>query len=483
MKTAEPPPQALEQALARIRQARLTETCGRVVQLIGLVIESEGPMAAVGEVCRIVSSRHGSESLAEVVGFRGHHLLLMPLGEIRGIHPGCEVIATGAPLRVAVGPALQGRVIDGLGRPLDGRGPVAAETAVPLQLPPPHPLRRQRIRHVFRTGIKALDTFVPLGRGQRLGIFAGSGVGKSTLLGMIASHAEADVNVIALIGERGREVREFLERDLDEQGRRKSVVVVATSNEPALLRVKGAFLAMAIAEYFRDRGRSVLLMMDSVTRFAMAQREIGLAVGEPPATRGYTPSVFSLLPQLLERAGAGEQGTITGLFTVLVEADDMNDPIADAVRSILDGHVVLSRELATQNHYPAIDVLESVSRLNRDLLTPEQLELTARARDLMATYRRNQDLINVGAYPAGSNPAIDQAIALHEPLRNFLRQAVSEGFSLDASWSLLQQTLTRPATLAPGPGSAPPSPTSAALPGSPVRPALFRPDLDTGPSS
>jgi flagellum-specific ATP synthase len=261
------------------------------------------------------------------------------------------------------------------------------------------------------------------------------------------------------------------------------VVVVATSNEPALLRVKGAFLAMAIAEYFRDRGRSVLLMMDSVTRFAMAQREIGLAVGEPPATRGYTPSVFSLLPQLLERAGAGEQGTITGLFTVLVEADDMNDPIADAVRSILDGHVVLSRELATQNHYPAIDVLESVSRLNRDLLTPEQLELTARARDLMATYRRNQDLINVGAYPAGSNPAIDQAIALHEPLRNFLRQAVSEGFSLEASWSLLQQTLTRPATLAPGPGSAPPSPTSAALPGSPVWPALFRPDLDTGPSS
>lgn len=478
MKTAAGPSRSLDQALARIRQARLTETCGRVVQLIGLVIESEGPLAAVGEVCRIVSPRHGTETLAEVVGFREHHLLLMPLGEIRGIHPGCEVLATGAPLRVAVGSALQGRVIDGLGRPIDGHGPIAAETTVPLQLPPPHPLRRQRIRHVFRTGIKALDTFVPLGRGQRLGIFAGSGVGKSTLLGMIASHAEADVNVIALIGERGREVREFLERDLDETGRRKSVVVVATSNEPALNRVKGAFLAMAIAEYFRDLGRSVLLMMDSVTRFAMAQREIGLAVGEPPATRGYTPSVFSLLPQLLERAGAGEHGTITGLFTVLVEADDMNDPIADAVRSILDGHVVLSRELATQNHYPAIDVLESVSRLTRDLLTPEQLRLTARARDLLAIYRRNQDLISIGAYPAGSNPAIDQAIALHEPLRAFLRQDVREGFSLEQSWTLLQQTLSGPALGPTGAATNSASQNPAPSTGPGVWPGVARPDLD-----
>jgi flagellum-specific ATP synthase len=431
----------LENALKRVREARVTETAGRVVQLIGLVVESEGPLAAVGEVCIIRSGRNDGDTFAEVVGFRNHHLLLMPLGEIRGIHPGSEVIATGAPMRVAVGSAVKGRVIDGLGTPLDGLGPIVTEQHVGLNLRPPHPLKRQRINKVFQTGIKALDTFTPLGRGQRMGIFAGSGVGKSTLLGMIASQAEADVNVIALIGERGREVREFLERDLDEAGRKKSVVVVATSNEPALNRVKGAFLAMAIAEYFRDIGQNVMLMMDSVTRFAMAQREIGLAVGEPPTTRGYTPSVFSLLPQLLERAGAGEKGSITGLFTVLVEADDMNDPIADATRSILDGHVVLTRELATQNHYPAIDVLESVSRLNRDLLQPPQLKLTAAAREHLATYRKNQDLINIGAYPAGSNPAIDQAIALHEPLNQFLRQSVHEGFNAAQSWSLIERTL------------------------------------------
>jgi flagellum-specific ATP synthase len=327
---------------------------------------------------------------------------------------------------------------------LDELGPVAAADYVSLTLQPPHPLKRQRIGQCFRTGIKAIDTFIPCGRGQRLGIFAGSGVGKSTLLGMIASQAEADVNVIALIGERGREVREFLEKDLDEAGRKKSVVVVATSNQPAITRLKGAFVAMAVAEYFRDQGRNVLLMMDSVTRFAMAQREIGLAVGEPPATRGYTPSVFSLLPQLLERAGAGETGSITGLFTVLVEADDMNDPIADAVRSILDGHVVLTRELATQNHYPAIDVLESVSRLTRDLTTGEQQKLTARGREALATYRKNQDLINIGAYPAGTNAAIDLSIHLHEPMKAFLRQAINEGFSAEQSWSALGQTMSTP---------------------------------------
>ncbi|HEX4266102.1 MAG TPA: FliI/YscN family ATPase [Verrucomicrobiae bacterium] len=436
----------LNSALQRVRGASVTETCGRVVQLIGLVVESEGPVAAVGEVCRIRSAHHDGDTLAEVVGFRNNHLLLMPLGEIRGIHPGSEVIATGMPLRVGVGAALKGRVIDGLGNPLDNLGPIATQQTAGLNLRPPHPLKRQRIHDTFQTGIKALDTFTPCGRGQRLGIFAGSGVGKSTLLGMIASQAEADVNVIALIGERGREVREFLERDLDERGRRKSVVVVVTSNEPALNRVKGAFLAMAIAEYFRDAGQNVMLMMDSVTRFAMAQREIGLAVGEPPSSRGYTPSVFSLLPQLLERAGTGEQGSITGLFTVLVEADDMNDPIADAVRSILDGHVVLTRELATQNHYPAIDVLESVSRLNRDLLQPPQIELTAAAREHLATYRKNQDLINIGAYPAGSSAAIDQAIALHEPLNRFLRQSVTEGFNHTQSWSMLKQILSQPVT-------------------------------------
>jgi len=435
----------LQAAAGRVREARVTETCGRVVQLIGLVIESEGPMAAMGEVCRIHSARHDGHTLAEVVGFRNHHLLLMPLGEIHGIHPGSEVIATGAPMRVGVGSALKGRVIDGLGRPIDDLGPIVTEQTVGLNLRPPHPLKRQRIDSVFQTGIKSIDTFIPCGRGQRLGIFAGSGVGKSTLLGMMASQAEADVNVIALIGERGREVREFLERDLDDEGRRKSVVIVATSNEPGLNRVKGAFLAMAIAEHFRDTGKNVLLMMDSVTRFAMAQREIGLAVGEPPTTRGYTPSVFSLLPQLLERAGTGEQGSITGLFTVLVEADDMNDPIADATRSILDGHIVLTRELATQNHYPAVDILESVSRLNRDLLQPEQISLAAAAREHLAVYRKNQDLINIGAYPAGSNPVIDQAIALHDPLNRFLRQGVAEGFAAAQSWSLLAKTLSPPA--------------------------------------
>ncbi|HYG23421.1 MAG TPA: FliI/YscN family ATPase [Verrucomicrobiae bacterium] len=441
----------LTSALHRVREARVTETCGRVVQVIGLVIESEGPLAAVGEVVRIESARHDGFTLAEVVGFRNHNLLLMPLGELHGIHPGSEVFATGSAMRVPVGNALKGRILDGLGKPLDSLGPVVADETVGLNLLPPHPLKRQRIKDVFQTGIKAIDTFTPCGRGQRMGIFAGSGVGKSTLLGMMASHAEADVNVIALIGERGREVREFLERDLDEAGRKKSVVIVATSNEPALHRVKGAFLAMAIAEYFRDRGQSVLLMMDSVTRFAMAQREIGLAVGEPPATRGYTPSVFSLLPQLLERAGTGEQGAITGLFTVLVEADDMNDPIADSVRSILDGHIVLTRELATQNHYPAIDVLESVSRLTRDLLATPQLNMAAAAREHMATYRKNQDLINIGAYPAGSSAPIDHAIALHDPLNKFLRQGVTDGFPASRSWEMLTQTLATPRPAAPAP--------------------------------
>jgi len=434
----------IEGLLRQVQASQFVRNHGRVVQLIGLVIESEGPLAAVGEICRIESARHDSFALAEVVGFRDHHVLLMPLGEIHGIHPGSEVVALGTSLKVPVGDALKGRVIDGLGNPLDDLGPLEAETATDLNQPPPHPLKRQRIAHPFRTGIKAMDTFTPCGRGQRLGIFAGSGVGKSTLLGMIASRAEADVNVIALIGERGREVREFLEKDLDEVGRKKSVVVVATSNQPAIARLKGAFAAMAIAEHFRDAGRNVLLMMDSVTRFAMAQREIGLAVGEPPATRGYTPSVFSLLPQLLERAGAGERGSITGLFTVLVEADDMNEPIADAVRSILDGHIVLTRELATQNHYPAIDVLESISRLNRDLTTPEQQQLVSRARQSLATYRKNQDLINIGAYPAGTNPAIDLSIHLHEPLKTFLCQRVDEGCNLPESWSRLEQTLATP---------------------------------------
>jgi flagellum-specific ATP synthase len=430
--------------LERVRRVRNFVARGRVVQVTGLIIESEGPTAAIGDICRITSPRNEHSILAEVVGFRNSHLLLMALGEISGIYPGSEVTALGRALQVPAGDSMLGRVIDGLGNPLDDGPPLTGATKLNLKLAPPHPLKRQRIRQVFRTGIKAIDTFVPCGRGQRLGIFAGSGVGKSTLLGMMASQAEADVNIIALVGERGREVREFLEKDLDERGRAKSVVVVATSNEPPLLRLKGAFLGMAIAEHFREAGKNVLLMMDSVTRFAMAQREIGLAIGEPPATRGYTPSVFSLLPQLLERAGAGEQGFITGLFTVLVEADDMNDPIADSVRSILDGHIVLSRELAAGNHYPAIEVLESVSRLNRELLNTDQLDLVSRSREHLAVYRKNRDLIQIGAYPTGTNPVIDEAIRMEEQLNQFLRQPVSTTSSLEESWGGLARALSKP---------------------------------------
>jgi len=439
-----PAPTQVQQARTRLRTSSLVERHGRVAQMIGLVVESRGPMSAMGDICRIESSSNPDGVLAEVVGFRNENLLLMPLGELSGIHPGSLVIATGAPLRVPVGAELKGRVIDGLGHPIDGGDPIPRMALEELNLAPPHPLKRDRITHQFQTGIKAIDTFVPCGRGQRLGIFSGSGVGKSTLLGTMAGHAEADVNVIALIGERGREVREFLERDLDEVGRGKSVVVVATSNQPSLVRIKAAFLAMTIAEYFRAEEKNVLLMMDSVTRFAMAQREIGLAVGEPPTTRGYTPSVFALLPQLLERAGNDDNGSITGLFSVLVEADDMNDPIADAVRSILDGHLVLSRELASLNHYPAIDVLESVSRLTRDLLTPEQLDLVGHSRETMSIYRKNQDLITIGAYAAGSNAVIDQAIRLHGPLMDFLRQGVRESKSAAESWKMLGNVMQPP---------------------------------------
>jgi flagellum-specific ATP synthase len=435
----------LGHALDQVRQARVLEKRGRVVQVIGLVIEAEGPLASLGEMCRIESARPPGTTLAEVVGFRDHHLLLMPLGEMHGIHPGSEVIALGGPLQVPVGAALKGRVLDGLGQALDGLGPLRPDQFASIHFRPPHPLKRQRIQLPFQTSVKAIDTFIPCGRGQRLGIFAGSGVGKSTLLGMIAQQAEADVNVIALIGERGREVREFLEKDLGPAGLAKSIVIVATSDQPALARLKGAFVAMAIAEYFRNAGGNVLFMMDSVTRFAMAQREIGLSIGEPPTSRGYTPSVFSLLPQLMERAGTGEQGAITGLFTVLVEGDDMNDPIADAVRSILDGHIVLTRELATQNQYPAIDVLESVSRLGRDLLSAERYSLVGSAREALATCRKNQDLINIGAYPHGSNPLIDRAIALQEPLKEFLRQPVGLGVPAPQSWAALDRAMKTPA--------------------------------------
>ena len=410
----------------QIRHLPPVQRLGTVTAVAGLVIESDGPNVGLGELCFVRSPRGDFSVRAEVVGFREHRVLLMPLGDMAGLHVGCEVAASARPPLPRTGPEMLGRVLDALGRPFDGLGLLPVEQDAPRNAAPPHPLRRQRIREPFVTGIRAIDAFTPVGRGQRLGLFAGSGVGKSTLMGMIARASEADVIVVALIGERGREVREFIEKDLGPEGMKRAVVVVSTSDTPAPLRLRAAFTATSIAEAWRDAGKNVLFMMDSVTRFAMAQREIGLAIGEPPATRGYTPSVFALLPRLLERAGAGEQGAITALYTVLVEGDDMNEPVADAVRGILDGHIVLSRALAHFNHYPAIDVLESVSRLTRDICTPEEVTLVGRAREQLALYRKNEDLISIGAHQKGANAALDQAIAFNEPLKKFLRQPVHE---------------------------------------------------------
>lgn len=388
-------------------------------------MESQGPQADLGELCYVYPHNKGDGPIpAEVVGFRSGSVLLMPLGEMQGLGPGCEVVATERVMDVSVGQQLLGRILDGLGNPIDDKGPIYAELSYPTCCSPPSPLSRQRIEMPLSLGIKAIDGLLTCGRGQRLGIFAGSGVGKSTLMGMIARNTEADVSVIALVGERGREVREFIERDLGEEGLRRSVVVVATSDQPALVRIKGAMVATAIAEYFRDQGKQVMLMMDSVTRFAMAQREVGLTIGEPPATRGYPPSVFALLPKLLERSGAGEKGTITGMYTVLVDGDDLNEPITDAVRSILDGHIMLSRSLAAQNHYPAIDVLNSVSRVMTDIVDRPHRNAAQEVRNILAAYREAEDLINIGAYVQGSNARIDQAIAKIEAIRTFLQQEV-----------------------------------------------------------
>src|SRR4051812_37837377 len=423
----------------QIRPPPPVQRLGAVTAVAGLIIESDGPNVGLGELCLLRSPRADFSVQAEVVGFREHRVLLMPLGETAGLHVGCEVAAMERPPLPRPGPEMLGRVLDALGRPFDGLGLLSVEQNDGSTGTPPHPLRRQRITTPFPTGVRAIDAFVPIGRGQRLGLFAGSGVGKSTLLGMIARGTQADVVVVALVGERGREVREFIEKDLGPEGMKRAVVVVATSDTPAPLRLRAAFTATAIAESWRDTGKNVLLIMDSVTRFAMAQREIGLAVGEPPATRGYTPSVFALLPRLLERAGAGERGAITALYTVLVEGDDMNEPVADAVRGILDGHLVLSRALAHFNHYPAIDILESVSRLTRDICTPEEVALAAKAREQLALYRKNEDLISIGAYQKGANAALDRAIALHEPLRNFLRQSVGEHTARAQSFLNLKQ--------------------------------------------
>ncbi len=398
---------------------------GKVVEVIGLLIVANGPNASVGDVC-LLEKNGRVVGRAEVVGFRKDSTLLMPLGHIEGIHPGLTVVSTKQPLLVEVGDALCGRVLDGLGNPLDGKGPLALQQSRPVFSRIPNPLTRTRIKDIFETGIKSIDTMMSIGKGQRMGIFAGSGVGKSVLMGMMAKHCKADINVIALIGERGREVREFIERDLGEEGLKRSIVIVATSDQPVLIRLKGAMVAATIAEYFRDQKKDVLFMVDSITRLAMAQREIGLAIGEPPATKGYTPSVFAMLPQLLERAGTSDRGTITGIFTVLVDGDDMDEPIADAARSILDGHLVLSRKLAHRNHFPAIDILESISRCMSDVISADHKKIASRIKDYLAAYRENEDLIQIGAYATGSNARVDKAIKLHGPMTEFMRQDVLE---------------------------------------------------------
>ncbi|WP_284620590.1 FliI/YscN family ATPase [Aquabacterium humicola] len=411
--------------LDSIANADLVSRIGYVRQLAGLSIESHGPESIVGEVCEL-RPRRGRALRAEVVGFRDGRVTLMPYGHVHGIGPGCEVVATGHLPEVGVGEALLGRVIDAFGEPLDGGLRPATRALQPLKAAPLNPMARPPIREAMECGVRAIDTMLTLGRGQRVGIFAGSGVGKSTLLGMVSRHSTADVNVIALIGERGREVREFIDRHLGATGLARSVVVVATSDQPALARARAAYAATAIAEWFRDQGRHVLLTMDSVTRFAMAKREIGLTAGEPPTSRGYTPSVFAELPELCERCGTAESGAITALFTVLVEGDDFNEPISDLLRATLDGHIVLTRQLAQQGHYPAIDVLQSASRLFSELVPKPRRELVYQAFEAMSLYQRNQQMIDIGAYRAGSNPEIDAAIRLAPGVSRFLRQHEDE---------------------------------------------------------
>ena len=429
----------LEKFNTAIDHCKSMNMIGKVVQIVGLVIECNGPNVSMGELCYVHSHFEDVEPLpAEVVGFREGYVLLMPLGETKGIGPGCQVVSAQKVLQVRVGPELLGRVIDGLGNPIDGKGPILCQKEYPIQADPPAPLERPVIKDSLYVGVRAIDGLITMGQGQRIGIMAGSGVGKSTLLSMIARNTEADISVIALVGERGREVKEFIERDLGEEGLKRSVVVVATSDKPALVRIKGALTATAIAEYFRDRGRKVVLMMDSVTRFAMAQREVGLTVGEPPATRGYTPSVFALLPRLLERAGTSAKGSITGIYTVLVDGDDMNDPIADAVRSILDGHIVLSRNIAAQNHFPAIDVLASVSRVMSAVVPKEHMEANRKLRALMAVYKEAEDLIHIGAYVKGSSPKIDEAVQKIDAINDFLCQGVFEVQSFEETIQRLE---------------------------------------------
>lgn len=413
---------------------------GRVTQVVGLVIEGYCPDTAVGSTCEIFP-QGGEPILAEVVGFRDNKTLLMPLGELRGVGLGSLIAVKREKASLGVGPGLLGRVIDGLGVPIDDMGPVTVQEEYPIYAQPVNPMKRVPIKRPLDLGIRAINGLLTCGEGQRVGIMAGSGVGKSTLLGMIARYTEADVNVIALIGERGRELRDFIEKDLQAEGLKKSVVVVATSDQPPLVRMRGAYIATTIAEYFQSQGKKVLLMMDSATRFAMAMREVGLAIGEPPTTKGYTPSVFAALPRLLERTGNFQTGSITGLYTVLVEGDDFNEPITDAMRSILDGHILLSRDLASRNQYPPIDVLSSASRVMGDVTEKDQQVLAGKFKELMATYRQAEDLINIGAYKPGSNPKIDQALSKIEQMNAFLRQDIRERADMDDAVQALRAIL------------------------------------------
>jgi flagellum-specific ATP synthase len=429
----------MEKLLQCVDNLNPLQVSGKVTRIVGLVVEGYCPAATIGTLCELVPLGGGSPVPAEVVGFRDGRALLMPLGELRGLGPGSLIRVVRDSASLAVGPQMLGRVIDAMGHPIDLLPLAAPAAEMPLYALPPGPMARKTIDRPLDLGIRAINGLLTCGSGQRMGIMAGSGVGKSVLLGMIAKNTRADVNVIALIGERGREVREFIERDLGEEGLARSVVVVATSDQSPLLRMRGAFVATTIAEYFCNKGRNVLLMMDSVTRFAMAMREVGLAIGEPPTTKGYTPSVFATLPKLLERAGSFKNaGSITGLYTVLVEGDDMNEPVADSVRSILDGHIVLSRKLAAANHYPSIDILTSASRVMRDIVTPDHHTRAGQVREILATYREAEDLVNIGAYSPGSNARIDHALSKIEEVNSFLRQGVHEAFDYETTLQQLE---------------------------------------------
>ena len=424
-------PSVFQQMTRQVYNAEPYSLTGKIENIVGMSIEASGGRAAVGDICRIYNGDSGGQVTAEVVGFKNDHILLMPYSDMSGISAGNFVRNTGRQLTLQVGESLRGRIVNALGQPIDGKGPLEDVTSYCVGGSYINPLQRPPIRERIQFGVKAIDGLITIGKGQRIGIFAGSGVGKSTLMGMIAKNVTADINVIALVGERGREVLEFVEKDLGPEGMKRSILVVATSDQPAMLRMRCPSVATGIAEYFRDQGYDVLLMMDSLTRFAMAQREIGLAIGEPPVSRGYTPSMYAEMPKLLERSGNFSRGSITGVYTVLVEGDDTNEPIADTVRGILDGHIVLSRQLANSNHYPAIDVGASISRLMVEIVSPEHRQLANRVRDIMSTYEKNADLIAIGAYKPGSNRKLDYALSKIDAVNSFLTQDIDEAFTYD----------------------------------------------------